>query len=475
LSINRKELDRAFNPRCVAVVGDKRGNGYVWLRSLSTFTGKLYSVQIDPEELPGIESMGIPNYFSLLDIPEPVDYVLIAVPRGVAPRVLNDCIQKRVGGAALFTSGFAETNTEEGLRLEKVLVKMAKDANFNLIGPNCMGIFNPILGLRHDPDQYHGIAGPVGFISQSGTHAIFFSLVGAPNGIKISKSVSYGNGSVLDSTDYLEYLSQDKETKIIGMYIEGIKEGRRFFQSLMETARSKPVLVWKGGKGEEGYRAIACHTGSLASKPTIWEAVIRQCGAIKVDSLDEMVDCVKALLYLKAPLGGRVALVAQSGGQSVVIADAFTRVGLTAPKLSDRSYRQFASFFNIIGGSYLNPLDISWHAPSIEDSVRILDVLSADANTDSLVFELSLPFLSQIWQYYPSYIDTLVEALSEFKNRCSKPFLTVISAGQLEAEALDIRNKLIERGIPSFTNFERAAKALKRVTEYYAFHREGNH
>jgi acyl-CoA synthetase (NDP forming) len=464
--LDRKALDRAFNPHCVAVVGDKMATGYVWLRNMSTFTGKLYSVQIDPNELPGIEQLGVKNYRSLLDIPEPVDYVLVAVPRSVAPRIIADCIKKGVGGASLFTSGFAETHSEQGETLQETLVEMAREANLNLIGPNCMGVFNPKLGVRQDINQYHGKSGPVGFISQSGTHAIFFSQVGARHGLLISKSVSYGNGAVLDSEDYLDYLADDDDTKVIGLYVEGVKDGRRFLDSLRGAARRKPVLVWKGGLGEEGCRAISSHTGSLASTPILWDALVKQCGAIRIDNLDEMVDCMKTILYVNPPLGARVALVAQSGGQSVVVADAFTRAGLTAPLLSQTSYKQFATFFNTIGGTYLNPLDTSWHAPSIKDSVRILDILSTDENVDSLVAELSLPFLSQIWDFYPPYLDDLVAALADFKSRCSKAFLVVVSAGQLEEAALTVRNKLMEKGIPSFPSFDRVARALVKVAEY---------
>jgi acyl-CoA synthetase (NDP forming) len=468
--LDREALDRAFNPRCVAVVGDKMATGYVWLRNMSTFTGKLYSVQIDPSELPGIEQLGVKNYKSLLDIPEPVDYVLVAVPRAVAPRIIGDCIRKGVGGVSLFTSGFAETHSDEGASLQETLIQMARDANLNLIGPNCMGVFNPKLGVRQDINQYHGQSGPVGFISQSGTHAIFFSQVGARHGLLISKSVSYGNGAVLNSEDYLDYLSDDDDTKVIGLYIEGVKDGRRFLDSLRRAARRKLVLVWKGGLGEEGYRAISSHTGSLASPPILWDSMVKQCGAVRIDNLDEMIDCMKTILYVNPPQGTRVALVAQSGGQSVVIADAFARAGLTAPLLSQSSYQQFASFFNTIGGTYLNPLDTSWHAPSIKDSIRILDILSTDENVDSLVAELSLPFLSQIWDFYPPYLDELVSALADFKARCSKAFLVVTSAGQLEEEALTVRNKLMDRGVPSFPGFDRAARALAKVAEYHRSH-----
>ena len=466
-----RRLDRAFNPRSVAVVGDKLANDYMWLRCLSNFKGEVYSVQIDPNEIPGIEGLGIENYSSLLDIQQPVDYVIVAVPRTAAPKIIGDCIKKQVGGAALFTSGFSETNTEKGVRLEREIAAMAREANLNLIGPNCMGIFNPKIGLRHDINQYWGEGGPVGFISQSGTHAIFFSLVGAAHGIKVSKSVSFGNGAVLDSTDYLEYLANDEETTIIGMYVEGVKDGRRFFECLRETASNKPVLVWIGGKTMEGARAAASHTGALASPAVMWESVIKQCGAIGVDSLEEMIDAVEALLYLDPPSGNRVALMAHSGGQSVVIADAFTQQGLSVPLLTDRSYREFASFFNIIGGSYLNPLDISWNVLSTGDLVRSLDILSQDDNIDVVVLELCIPFLSQIWEYYPPYLDELLGIMSDFRTTCAKSFAVVLIAGQLEAQASQIRPRLIEAGIPSFPTFDRAARAVKRTTEYCRFQR----
>jgi acyl-CoA synthetase (NDP forming) len=461
----RRDLDRAFNPKVVAVVGDKKATDYMWLKSMATFKGKLYSVQIDPQELPGIEKLGIPNYRSLLEIPEPVDYVVIAVPRAVTPRIVGDCIKKQVGGATLFTSGFGETNTEEGKELERLITRMAVEAKFNLIGPNCMGIFNPRIGLRHGIFQYTGETGPVGFISQSGTQAILFSVMGKCHGINVSKSVSYGNGVVLDSADYLEYLADDEETKIIGMYIEGTKDGRRLFQCLKEVARKKPVVIWKGGKSEEGVRATASHTGSLTSAPVIWETMIKQCGAIKVNNLDEMIDCVKALLYLKPPEGPRVGLIAKSGGQSVAITDAFVQEGLTVPLLSQRSYQEFAGFFNIIGGSYLNPLDVSWNSESIDDIMKILNLVISDDNIDTLVVELWMDSLLRL-QESGSALDDLLWALHDLKTRSNKSLLVVLTAWHLEAEALKMRQKLYEVGLPSYPNFERAARTLKKVIEY---------
>ena len=144
----RTNLPRVLNPRTIAVVGDKRANGYLWLRNMSTFQGKLYSVQIDPAEIPGIEELGVPNYPSLADVPGEIDYVVCAVPRAIAPRIIADCAAKGVGGVALFTSGFAETGEDEGVRLQAEIGRIAREAGLALIGPNCMGVYNPKLGVR---------------------------------------------------------------------------------------------------------------------------------------------------------------------------------------------------------------------------------------------------------------------------------------------------------------------------------------
>ena len=460
-------LDRAFNPRSVAVVGDKMEMDYMWLRSLAHFQGRVYSVQIDEQEFQGIAALGVKNYLSLLDIPDEVDYVIVAVPRAVAPKIVQDCIQKKVGGVMLFTSGFAESNTEEGIRLQRMITELAREADLTLIGPNCVGIFNPKIGLRHTIDQYCGDGGNVGFISQSGTHATFFSLVGEANGIRISKSVSYGNAAVLDAPDYLEYLGEDEDTTIIGMYIEGVKNGRQFFSSLREIAQRKPVLIWKGGETEEGTAATASHTASLAGSPLLWDALIRQCGAIKVANLDEMVDTIKALLYAKPTTGNRVGLAAMTGGQSVVIADAFAKAGFEIPPLTERSYREFASFFNTIGSSYRNPLDISLNLTHLDRIIRCLDILIEDERIDAVVLELPVVFLTRLSWHIPNFFDDLIDAVALYKERSPKPLLTIMISAHAEIEAITAREKLVARGIPSFPSFERGANALKKVVAYY--------
>ena len=464
------DLTRALRPKTVAVVGDKRANGYMWLRNMSTFKGKVYSVQVDPNEIPGIEELGIPNFASLTEIPDEIDYVICAVPRPIAPRIIADCAKKGVGGVALFTSGFAETGEEEGAKLQAEIGRIAREAGLPLIGPNCMGLYQPKLGVRHAAEQPTGEAGPVGFISQSGTHAINFSLTGAAQGVLISTSISMGNAEVLDVADYVDFLTDDDDTKVIAMYVEGVKDGRRLVASLRRASAAKPVVIWKGGVTEAGARATASHTASLASSAEIWSGVIRQAGAIATESIDDTIDVLKALLHCKPTTGRGMGLMAMTGGQSVVITDAFERAGLKVPLLTDASYETLAGFFNIIGGSYRNPLDMGGtigFGGQREQLERLLEILDGDEHVDAIAMELASGFMARRWQADPASLDGMLDLLVAHRDRSAKPFLTILHPGHLEEITAQARAKVVERGLPVFHSFERAGRALSRAIAYW--------
>jgi acyl-CoA synthetase (NDP forming) len=464
-----ERLERALNPKTVAVVGDK-GPGYMWLRSYREFSGKLYSVQVDPAQIGGIEAMGIPNYASLSDIPDEIDYVLCSVPRHVAPRITLDAATKKVGVVAYFTSGFAETDEELGIRLQDELLQIAREYDLLMIGPNCMGLYNPKVGLRQSGQQAIGEAGPVGFISQSGTHAINFSMTGAANGIRVSKSVSMGNGIVLNAAHYLEYLTADPDTKVIAMYLEGVKDGRHLLEALKKAAAAKPVVVWKGGQTAAGQRATHSHTASLATPGAIWQAVVRQTGAIATDNMDETVDVCKAMVYAKPGSGTRMALLAMTGGQSVSISDAFAGQGLEVPALTEASYGRLAGFFNIIGGSYRNPFDMAGTigqrgATSEQDNLRaILEIVDADPNIDAIAVDARGPGGGP-----PEQSMRMVNALKELQERSTKPLMTIVHPGGSEGSAAEGRQLFLEHGIASFHSFERAARAYVRTAAYWRF------
>ncbi|GIX46765.1 MAG: CoA-binding protein [Candidatus Tectimicrobiota bacterium] len=463
-----ENLHRALHPRAVAVVGARRLDDYMWLRNLSTFAGPVYSVNIDEKEIPGIEALGFQNYKRLTDIPGPVDFAVVAVPRRATPLVLQDAIAKGVAGVALFTAGFAETGEAEGRQLQETLAAMARDAGIALIGPNCMGLYHPKVGLRNHVEQPAGEAGNVGFLSQSGTHAINFSLYGASQGLKCSKVISYGNGVVLDSPDYLEYLLQDDETTVIGMYIEGVRDGRRFFEVAKRIPPRKPLLIWRGGQTEAGRRATASHTASLAQSNEVWGALLRQTGAIGVDGLEEMVDTIKALQFLKPTPGTRLGLVTMTGGPSVVITDTFAREGLEIPPLSEASYARFRTFFNIIGGSYQNPIDMgmNWAGENFEE---ILRVLRDDPHVDAVVVDLPLTFLLRRMALRPDFKARLFSCLTEMRQHDDKPLLAVVGFSPFEKEEVDFRRELLALGVPAFHNFARAARAFRHVSAYARF------
>jgi acyl-CoA synthetase (NDP forming) len=414
----------------------------------------------------------VTNFTSLMDVPGDVDYVMLAVPRPVAPRVMADCAKKGVGAAALFTSGFAETGEAEGIKLQAQLLEIAREGNIALIGPNCMGLYNRKLGIRQSGEQGAGEAGDVGFISQSGTHAINFGLVGEAHGVRVSTSISIGNAIILDVPDYLDYLADDADTKVIGMYMEGVKDGPRFVRSLQRATSKKPVVIWKGGVTDAGARATMSHTGSLATSNAVFSAIVKQAGALPADSLEDTIDVVKALLYTKPTTGTRMGLMAMTGGQSVVITDAFVNAGLEVPRLSEASYEQLASFFNIIGGSYQNPLDMGGtigFGGSAGTLTKLFDILDADPNIDAIAMEMASGFLARMWRANPSSLDGMLDTLAAHRDKSPKPFLVVLQPQHVEDIVREARVRVQDRGIAVFASFERAARALRRAIEYRRF------
>jgi len=464
-------LDRMFNPKVVAVVGDK-GPGYMWLHNNMPFKeqgGTMYSVQLDEKEIPGIEALGVKNVTSMKDIPEQIDYAIVAVPRQVSPYVLKDLIENGAHGAGFFTSGFAETGEELGIQLQNKLVEMARPANFNLVGPNCMGLYLPKAGVRFNADAPVAKDGRIGFLSQSGTHGIMFSLVSNATGMHLSRCASFGNAVILDVSDYLEYLMLDDETDVIGMYVEGVKNGRKFFETLREACKRKPVVVWKGGQTEAGARATMSHTGSLAAPQAVWDGMMKQCGAITTNNLDETMDVMQLLTKAAPPKGSRMALLAQTGGQSVSITDAFSKAGMQIPRFSDETYARLGEFFNIVGGSYQNPLDMAGTIQGKTETLeRILRIIEEDPNVDGMAMELSAMFAARQWRKDPKSLDATLDAIKAHNERSPKPLAVILHPAHEAEYIASIQAKFHERQIPVFQSFERAAAAMHRVLAYYA-------
>ena len=461
-------LERAFHPKVVAVVGAKRDNDYMWLRAhgpLKEFGGKVYHVNIDEREWPGAEELGFQNVSSLLDIPEPVDYVAISVPNVVVPRVLQDCATKGVGCAHIFAAGFAETGTEQGQQLEEAVHQIATEGEFLVVGPNGMGLYNPALGVRLGRDIPYGRDdGYFSFLSQSGTTSMAIAQAAPATGISVSKGVSFGNGTVVDATDYLRYYAADEATEVIGMYLEGVHDGPAFFDALRDAAARKPVLVWKVGSTSESARAGFAHTRSEAVPGELWDAMLTVCGAIKVTSIEEMLETAMALRLVGDP-GDRAALIAVSGGHSGKIADVFGHEGFRIPAPSPESIEEIASYAEIEGGSFSNPIE----GPSARGPERLgrtLGVLARDDNFDLLVAEFGAGAVKQDDNALAERIEVLQQVRDE---QPDKRIVTVLSTDIPYVEGVDIQGvarEFLEAGLPCFLSMERGAVALRKAREF---------
>jgi acyl-CoA synthetase (NDP forming) len=465
-------LRRAFDAKAVAVIGDKRVGGYMWLRAMKRYTGHLYSVQIDPNEIPGIEAMGITNYKSLAEVPETIDYAVSAVPRQVAPRILKDCVANKVRGIGFFTSGFSETTEELGIRLENELREVATASDIALVGPNCMGLYNAAIGLSNFPDLNAGQEGDVSFISQSGTHCINFCSQAPRRGIRVNKAASIGNVLMLEAADFIDVLTEDPATRVLGMYVEGVRDGRRFFESLRRAASRHPVVVWKGGMTEAGARATFSHTGSLATPAATWSSMVRQSGAVSVSGLDAMLDAVELLARGRRVSGKGMGLVAMTGGQSVVITDTFASAGLEIPALSQSSYDELQGFFNIIGGSYRNPLDAGGTigvGVATSNLDRVLKILDRDPVIDLIVLEIGTGFRAHRWTTHEDELTSLLDKIGAFNQASGKPFVVILHPAHVEVAVARAKQLARERGLVVFESFERAAAAIRVAHDYWSW------
>jgi acyl-CoA synthetase (NDP forming) len=282
--------------------------------------------------------------------------------------------------------------------------------------------------------------------------------------VQVNKVLSFGNGAVLHNEDWLEYFAGDPDTKYIAMYVEGVRDGQRFFRLLRETARRKPVVLWKGGLTEAGARATASHTASLASSTQVWNALCRQAGAIQSSSLHETIDLLKALAMLPTLAGDGIALTGGAGGQSVSMTDAFSLAGLRIPRLSQRSYDRLGEWFSLVGASYQNPIDLGSNREELD---QIFDLLEQDSNIDCIVTQVRPPSEEGDQKRMEEQLSSLERA----RERNTKPLVVVLHSPRAwddAAAAKQVDERLRACGIPAFASYERAAVALRKTIDYNA-------
>ncbi|MEW6034051.1 MAG: CoA-binding protein [Chloroflexota bacterium] len=474
-----KHMEALFDPRSVAVVGasDRFGTwGYGIIRRLasSPFRG-VWPVNNREERV-----MGLQTYRSILEVPDLVDFAVISVSSAQVPLVMRQCVQKGVKAALVVSGGMSEAG-EDGARVEAEAVEIAREGGLRFIGPNSMGHcntaadFSTLAWLRAVP------AGPIGFVSQSGTYGQRFIRHGMEAGVGFSKFISSGNEADLHLEDYLEYLGRDPDTRLIALYIEGLREGKRFYELAREITMKKPIVAMKAGRTHGAAGAARSHTAALVGDDDVYTAMFKQCGVIRVDEEDEFFDVAFALLHVPVPRGRRVAILTEGGGIGVVASDACERVGLELARLSPRTLSRLDSLLPP-RWSHGNPADMTDAVTS--GKLVTFDCLSAVMDDEGVDAAMLIGGLGAA-----AYFRLLMEVSSEDGN--ARQLLEDLDAEESEnVRGLDRRlaqsgkplvisrimpkgpfsppvfEELQRKGVPVYPTPERAAKVLKHLAWY---------
>ncbi len=466
----KNSIDEIFHPKSIAVIGASASEQETgWVARLLNFgyPGKLYPINPRATEINGLKA-----YPNVRDVPGPVDYAIFNVPVRLTPQLMQDCVAKGVKTAHLFTAGFSETGKEEAKKLEAQVKAIAKEGGVRLIGPNCMGIYCPKSGMTFN-EAFSREPGNVAFVSQTGAGANRFVPLANGKGIRFSKVVSYGNAADLDSPDFLEYLADDVESEIITCYTEGVRDGHRYFEAIKKCLRTKPVIILKSGLTESGAGAAASHTASLAGSALIWDAFYKQTGAIRVNSLEEIVDVVLALQCMRPPKGRRVGLMGRGGGLGVISTDTCERAGLKVPAFLPETRQQLEPIVPEAGSVVRNPVEGPPAIGAAAESfyAKGLPIVDADPQVDFILVRLDLDVYGRRGDVKQQFAG-VVEVIANTAKTLTKPIAVIITIGEriLTVDAgLDARERLVKAGIPVYFTIESAANAVSKLIGYYEF------
>jgi len=427
------------------------------------FQGKVY-----PVNSRGVEVLGLKAYTSVKEIPGPVDYAFVQVPAKATIQVIRDCAAKGVKLAVLFTAGFGESENEWGRELEQELVNVARQGGVRLLGPNCMGVYCPAVRLTFGPD-FPIESGSVGALCQSGGNAHQLVYSGAHRGMRFSKVISYGNAIDLNEAELMEYFAQDQETRVVIAYIEGVREGRRFYQALKAAARTKAVIVFKGGQTAAGAVSALSHTGSLAGSKELWDGLVRQAGAIQAYNVDECVDIALALLFMKPPGGRKVAVFGNGGGATVQASDDCYRAGLVLPAIPDDIRDELKKFIPVAGNIFRNPLDIGGIFNKPRDIGHAIRAVGKWTEVDLLIFNTGIG-LAGDYMVTLNFMQPAVEAFISAAKEVDKPAAVVVHAVYSDKAYQgfsQVRQMCAEAGMPFYPSIQQAANAVDKLIRYH--------
>ena len=447
----RHPLDCIFHPRSVAVIGASEREGSVgrtllWNLIRSPFGGTVFPVNPQRHSI-----LGIKSYPDIAHVPEVVDLVIIATPAATVPQVIRECVAAGVKGAIIVSAGFKEIG-EAGAALEQEILTEARRGGMRIIGPNCLGLMNPLVGLNATFAGAIARAGNVAFISQSG--ALCTSILDWSLGENVGFSAFVSIGSMLDVGwgDLIEYLGDDPHTQSIVLYMESIGDAHAFLSAAREVAMDKPIIVLKVGHTEAAAKAAASHTGALTGSDEVLNAAFRRCGVLRVHTISDLFDMAEILAKQPSPKGNRLSIVTNAGGPGAIATDALISGGGALSELAPETLSELDRILPA-QWSHHNPIDILGDA-SCDRYAQTLEVVADDPNSDGLLVILTPQAMTD-----PTHTAEKLKAYSQ----SGKPILSSWMGGNEVAAGTQILN---QANIPTFPYPDTAVRLFNYMWRY---------
>ena len=449
-------LDKFFNPQTVAIIGATEDPGNITSVIITNliemgFAGKLIPVNPHHDEV-----FGFKCYSSLPDIKEQIDLTVISIPAEHVPEVLRQQATCGIKNAIVLSGGFAESG-HKGETLEEEVTKICREKGIRLIGPNCIGVFDNYSNFSTSFLPWTKVKRPekgnLGILSQSGSYVISMLDMLFLEGIGVSKVVSYGNRVDVGESELIEYLTDDESTRVIGIYMESVDDGRRFIKAASNFTKSKHIVALKAGRQDSGIEAVKSHTGAIAGKYEIYKAAFKKSGIVEVNGLTEFMDACKVLSMQKPAKGNKVLVLTNGGGFGVSVSDVCSDTGLdvasTPESIREALSKRFPEYFIL-----KNPIDIT--GSSGDEDYGIV-MKSALVDNDSFDAAIIIPLMPP-----PTMTEGVVDIISQMSRESGKPVVICMVSGVYTGE---IKKKFEEKGLPVFSTPERCVKAMSVLVE----------
>ena len=446
-------LNPLLQPRSVAVIGasEREGSlGYVVMRNILNggFKGRVFAINTNRETV-----LEAPCFNSVEDVPHRLDLVVIALRADKVPALIDSCGRAGVRAVIVLTAGFAEAGAR-GELLQRQIVESARRYKIRLLGPNCLGIMRPSLGLNATFAHATALPGSIGLISQSGALCAAILDWAKPNNVGFSNVVSLGAGSDVDFGEVLEFMISDPRTESIILYIEGVRDARRFMSALRGAARVKPVLLIKVGRHPEASRAILSHSGLASGEDRVFDAALRRAGVIRLYNLGQLFAAANALFSHFRPRGSRLAVITNGGGPGVMAADRASDLGIPLSDFADITIEKLKAALPP-QCSLVNPVDIGGDA-DVDRYRKAIKAVLEGPNVDGVLVMLTPQAMTES--------TAVAEAVIELEKTADKPVVTCWMGEELVAEA---RKRFIDAGIPTFRTPEPAVELFGHISAYY--------